>query len=116
MLTLPNQNAPFTNTSGRIQRPWVQYLQQFTQAPPNWTDVIVSGSPFSYTAQEPGNISITGGTVTGVVLTRGANSINMGAGTSKFIPVAINDTVVITYSVLPTVKFIPSYGQNTTNN
>ena len=105
--------APFVGKLGRIVAPWIQYLQQFTQAPPNIMSLTISASPFSYTAKEPGTVAISGGTVTGVTLTRGAISIVLGS-TPKIIPMAINDIVSITYSVLPTIQFIPSYGQNTT--
>jgi hypothetical protein len=112
MVPLPNLLAKFVNDLGRIIPPWNSYLQQFTQAPPNFMAQTVSGSPFSFTATEPGMIAISGGTVIAVTLTRGATVINLGA-TPKLIPVAIADTVTITYSVLPTISFIPSFGQNT---
>lgn len=116
MLLLPNQLSPLVDRLGRIVRPWVQYLQQFTQAPPNFMTITVSASPFEYLAAEPGNVALTGGTITGLVLTRGSNSINLGAGTDKLIPVSIQDILTVSYSVLPTINFIPSYGQNTTSN
>lgn len=113
MIPLPNKMAPFVSALKRIVAPWDSYLQQFTQAPPNFAAVTVGISPFDYTAREPGNIIITGGTVTGVALTRGTTSILLGA-TTKIVPVAINDVVTVVYSVLPTIRFVPSYGQNTT--
>lgn len=113
MVPFSNTLAPFVDKAGKILRPWIQYLQQFTIAPPNFISITVSASPFSYVAKEPGNVAITGGTISSVVLTRGANSISLGSGTNKFVPVGIFDTVTVTYSVLPTLEFIPSYGQNT---
>lgn len=111
MIPIPNLISPFVSKVGRLLSPWNQYLQQFTQAPPNIADVIVSASPFSYQAKEPGNVSITGGTVSAITLIRGLISIDV-TGT-KLIPVAINDTIRVVYSVLPTVKFLANYGQNT---
>ena len=111
MIPLPNQISPFVNKFLNIVSPWVQYLQQFTQAPPNIMSVTVSASPFSYVSKEPGYVHVNGGTVSVITLVRGAISLNFTG--MKAIPVAINDTVVVTYSVLPTVKFVPSYGQNT---
>lgn len=112
MIPLPNTLAPFVNKLGLIIRPWNSYLQQFTQAPPNILSVSVGASPFSYTAREPGNIAITSGTISNVRLTRGIVDIDFGAGTNITVPVGINDVVTITYSVLPTIRFIPSYGQS----
>lgn len=111
MIPLPNTLAPFVNKLGQIIRPWNSYLQQFTQQPPSVTSVTVSASPFSYTAREPGNLAITGGTISQISLIRGNVTISFGAGSNKIIPVGINDVVTITYSVLPTVSFLPSYGQ-----
>ncbi len=112
MIPLPNQISPFVSKVGKILAPWVQYLQQFTQAPPNMVDVIVTPDPFFYTSKEPGNVSITGGTVSGVTLLRGQLSIDVTG--QKLIPVAIQDTIIVSYSVAPTMKFLANYGQNTT--
>jgi hypothetical protein len=111
MIPLPNQISPFVSKLGRLLAPWNFYLQQFTQAPPNIADIVVATSPFSYTSKEPGNISITGGTVSAITLTRGVLTIDVTG--QKLIPVAIQDTITVTYSVLPTMKFLASYGQNT---
>ncbi len=111
MQPLPNTSSPFVGKFGKIIAPWIQYLQQFTQAPPNILSVIPGVSPSSYTAKEPGNVAITGGTVSAITLTRGVISINVTG--QRLIPVAINDVVTVTYSVLPTIQFIPSYGQRT---
>ena len=113
MIPLPSTLAPFVNKLGQIIRPWNSYLQQFTQAPPAINSITVGTSPFSYEAREPGNISITGGTISNIRLSRGIVDIDFGAGTDKIIPVGINDIVTVTYSVLPTVRFLPSYGQST---
>lgn len=111
MVPLPSTLSAFVSKAGGIVQPWIAYLQQFTQAPPNVMNVSVTASPFTYTAREPGTLAITLGTVSLIVLTRGSISINI-TGT-KLIPVGINDTVVVTYTVVPTIQFIPAYGQNT---
>lgn len=109
MQVLPNQNSPLVNrATGNIIPPWNSYLQQFTQKPPPVMAIDVTASPFSYTAVEPGNVAISGGTVSAIVLTRGSVSITIVG--SNFVPVAIGDIVTVTYSVLPTIRFIPAYG------
>lgn len=107
----------FVNQAGTIVQPWIAYLQQFTIAPPAFLDITVSGSPFAYEAKEPGNLFISGGTVSNISLTRGADTIIVAPSTAnpRMIPVAVNDTVTVTYTVIPTIKFIPSYGSNTTS-
>jgi hypothetical protein len=111
MIPLPNLGSPFVGKFGRLLSPWNFYLQQFVQAPPNIIDVTVGTSPYNYQAEEPGNISITGGTVSAITLFRGL--LNVDVTGQKLIPVAINDVVRVTYSVLPTIKFLANYGQNT---
>lgn len=86
----------------------VMYLQQFTQAPPKFVAVTVDISPFSYTAKEPGYVVVSGGTVSAIHLLRGSDDLDLTG--QKIIPVSINDTVVTTYTVLPTIIFIPIYG------
>ena len=115
MQPLPSVLADFVNESKKIVLPWIQYLQQFTIAPPKFMPVTVGISPFSYQAAEPGNIFVSGGTVSGITLTRGADTITVAPNTTnpRLIPVAVADIVKVTYSVLPTIKFIPSYGVNT---
>ena len=114
MIRLPNLLAPLVNAKGFILAPWNSYLQQFTQAPPPIMGITVGASPFDYVAQEPGTIIIVGGTLTNVSLIRGVDTLAMG-NAARIIPVAIEDTVRITYSVVPTsITFVPAYGQNTT--
>lgn len=108
MQILPNTLSRFVDSSLRIVTPWIQYLQQFTQAPPPFVDITVDVSPFSYTAAEPGFIILSGGTVSTIHLVRGTDDIDLTG--QKIIPVSIGDTVVTTYSVLPTIQFIPIYG------
>lgn len=109
--------ARFVDNAGLILQPWIQYLQQFTIAPPAFMSISVGISPFAYEAKEPGNLFISGGTVTSITLTRGSDTIIVAPNTAnpRMIPVAVADIVKVTYSVLPTIKFIPSYGSNTTS-
>lgn len=86
----------------------IQYLQQFTQAPPKFVAIVVGISPFSYIAVEPGNIFVNGGTVSAVHLFRGSDDLDFTG--QKLVPVSINDIVKVTYTVLPTITFLPIYG------
>lgn len=108
MQILPNSLARFVNKSGNIVTPWIQYLQQFTQKPPPFVDIDVDISPFSYTAVEPGFVFVSGGTVSAIALDRGSDTLNFTGQIQ--VPVSIGDIVTVTYSVLPTITFIPIYG------
>lgn len=105
----------FVDSSKRVIQPWIAYLQQFTIQPPNFIDITVDVSPFEYHAKEPGNIYISDGTVSVITLTRGTNTLTLSTTRPLIVPVGIEDSITITYTVLPTMKFIPSYGSNTTN-
>jgi len=115
MQPFPSVIQDFIDGLKKIKEPWVQYLQQFTIAPPAFMDITVGTSPFQYTSEEPGNLYISGGTSSGITLTRGSDTITIFTSTAapRLIPVAVADVVTVTYSVLPTMKFIPSYGVNT---
>lgn len=66
----------------------------------------LGASPATYTAVAPGDLMISGGTVTGVTLTRGATSATLSASVAT-VPMAIGDSVTITASTMPTVYFVP---------
>lgn len=112
MQLFPSVTQAFVNRLGTILQPWMGYLQQFTTPPPAFMDITVGVSPFEYEAKEPGNIFLGGGTINTITLTRGDDTITV---TGSLIPVAINDIVTVDYAVLPTMKFIASYGQATTS-
>lgn len=104
---VPNLNAPIGNaqdSKGNIIAkvyliaPWMQFWQQFVQKAPAVVDVTSSGSP--YTANQNGTVIING---TGIFLTRGQVSINLGAG-QKIIPIAIGDTV--SWATASVVQFL----------
>src|SRR5450631_1884835 len=103
MQPLPNLLAPIADKAGKLIRPWVQFLQQFVQQPPNFVAAV---SP--YKAKEPGYIVVTGGAA--ITLTRGIVDIVLTG--QKIIPVSIGDVVT---SPSGTLQFIPIYGANTTN-
>lgn len=115
MLPLPNVLQNFVDGGKKIINPWIQYLQQFTIPPPAFADITVGTSPFSYEADEPGNLFVSGGAVSSIALTRGADTIIVAPNTTnpRLVPIAIADTVTVTYTVLPTIKFIPLYGVDT---
>lgn len=63
-------------------------------------------SPFTYTAPFAGSIAVTGGTVSAIALIRQGTTVATGLITG-LIPVSRYDQVKVTYSVVPTMTFIP---------
>ena len=64
--------------------------------PSSETKVVLTGSPFSYTAPSKGYLIIQGGSVSAVHITRVANW-NTGQ-TQGLFPVSKNDMLIITYT------------------
>lgn len=106
-LFIPNMLSALVDRAGRIKPPWNLFFQQFTQPPTPIMDITVGASPFSYVAKQPGMLVISGGTIGAVQFERGTTTISMG--TARAFSVEIGDTVITTYSVLPTLKFVPRY-------
>lgn len=108
MQLFPSTVSRFVDSAGRIIQPFISYLQQFTVAPSNILHLPLGASPYSYQVKETGTVFIRDGVVSDIHLERGSFSIDMTG--QAIIPVGIKDTMIITYSVLPTFYFIPSYG------
>ena len=64
-------------------------------------------SPFTYTALAQGYLSVTAGTVTSVSITRQGVTVPVGMLTGLF-PASRLDQIQITYTVVPTVVFLPN--------
>lgn len=101
----PGANVPaVTASTGFFSYPWLTFFQRLASQPSAISPVTVGASPFSYTAGASGFLNISGGTVSSTTLTRAGTTITADTP----VPVANNDVVTITYSVKPTVSFIPA--------
>jgi hypothetical protein len=105
---LPDFGVPVVDEEKALTTLWQRAFTRIYQLTPErgLRAVTPGASPFTYTAFTIGHLLITGGTVSAVSLVRGATSIS--CPTSGFIPMAGKDSAVITYTVAPTLKFIPS--------
>jgi hypothetical protein len=106
---LPSPTLPVSNPqTGMLASVWYQFFVRLSQlsAERPIAPLSVGASPFVYTASTIGNIFVSGGTVSSIVL--GRSGVNLTCPASVFIPVAANDTVTVTYTVLPTMTFVPS--------
>jgi hypothetical protein len=106
---LPSPTLPVTDPqTGLVASIWYQFLVRLSQlsAERPIAPVPVGASPFVYTASTIGNIFISGGMVSAIALKR--SGVNLACPENIFIPVAANDTVIVTYTGLPTMTFIPS--------
>lgn len=69
--------------------------------------ITVGASPYTYLADSDGVLVVRGGTVSQIAYVRNSGSINLGVIAGP-IPLLAADAVTITYTVLPTVTFLPS--------
>jgi hypothetical protein len=85
-----------------------QDIQQTTTdksgAPP--ATVTVTASPFSYTADRDGFLVVQGGTVTKQEYGRTSTFTDVGL-LNSMLPILLGDIIRVTYTVAPTVTFIP---------
>lgn len=69
--------------------------------------VTVGASPYTYLAQRDGVLIVQGGTVSAISYLRNTGTINVGV-VAGAISLLMADAVTITYTVAPTVTFLPS--------
>lgn len=65
--------------------------------------ITVGASPFAYTATFGGMVSVVGGTVSAVTLTRSGIVVWSSAVSNDIIPVRAGDITTVTYTVAPTM-------------
>lgn len=107
-----NLNSPLAevkqDSRGRLVAylisPWNSFFQQFVQPAPSVADVSNLSSGQTFTPNTNGTLIITGGVISNISLTRGIVTIDLTG--QRIIPLSINDTVSITYSVAPTLQFL----------
>ena len=68
--------------------------------------ITAGASPYTYTTSAVGNLLVSGGTVSAITLNRGTTSLTLPSVTG-FIPMDNSDSVTITYTVAPTMNWIP---------
>ena len=105
-LPLPNLTSALVDKLGKLVPPWNSWFQQFSQPAPAVQAITLSGSPFSYTANNNGTLIVSGGTVSAISLVRGAVSIPLSTVRPIAVPISIGDIITITYTVVPTVQFL----------
>lgn len=107
---LPSSRQPLGSIEGKlvfVNQVWQRWFNSFTASPQPIAPAVPAGSPFSAIVVSAGNYFVTGGTVSAITIQRGTTTINTGM-TSGFFPVGNSDVFAVTYSVLPTIQFIPS--------
>lgn len=102
----PSLAAPAVTDRGFFTPQWVRFFTDLIAPPKAFTSFALGLSPATVQPSMAGHLLISGGTVSAVNLRRGAATVTL-PGTSGMYPVSDGDEVVITYTVVPTVQFIP---------
>lgn len=90
-----------------IAQEWYRYWQSLSDLPGAAVQPAVGASPWTYSPPNAGTVLVSGGTVSSIKFVRGRVTITTGL-TSGMFPVGLGDSLIITYTVLPTVWFLPS--------
>jgi len=88
---------------------WYFFFQALHQGTPIGTESIVTptSSPFTFIAPSRGTLIVQGGTVSLINFTRnGTTNYNTGQ-TQGMLPVSFGDSLIVYYSVQPSITFIP---------
>ena len=106
--TVPTYREPLVkgdNTSA----PWYRWMQHTeVGVPPESETVITPGSsPYTYVAPRRGFLTVSGGTVASIFISRSGTYYNTGQ-TSGVVPVSQGDYVQFIHSVAPTLTFFPT--------
>ncbi len=70
-------------------------------------DVTPTGSPYQYESDISGNLVVRGGTISEISIVRGTSNVITGVTAGVF-PMMRGDTVSVTYTVAPTMTFLPT--------
>ena len=106
--TFPNYNMPFTLPDGTVNPLWRNFLQGvYTATNPGQPTVVqATGSPLVFQPKSAGTLYVIGGSVSALTIQRADTIVHTQAANSGF-RIALGDTVTVTYSVAPTMTFMP---------
>jgi hypothetical protein len=107
--SLPNFGVPLQK-QGITGKDWYLYWANlFNGLPPgNESALTIGASPYTYVAGVKGSLIVSGGTVSAIAFSRDGATFYSTGQTAGMFPLNARDSLRITYTVLPTVTFVPS--------
>jgi hypothetical protein len=106
---LPNYPVPL-EVNGKTSKDWYFFWAGLFNGLPPATEIAVTPgvSPYVYSAPVRGSVIVSGGTVSAIAFSRdGVTFYNVGQTSGMFLLNAA-DQLRITYTVVPTVTFVPT--------
>lgn len=105
---IPTNTAPFLE-KGIISRVWYFFLSSLWKGTPPSSEsgVKVGVSPFGYIAPQRGFAIVQGGSVSLVQFSRDGMTNYTTGQTSGCFPLSQGDELLVTYSIAPTITWVP---------
>lgn len=106
---LPNFGVALEK-AGVTSKDWYLFWANlFSGLPPgNETALAVGASPYTYVAGVKGSMIVSGGTVSAIEFTRNGTTFYSTGEIAGMFPLNARDSLRVTYSVLPTMVFVPT--------
>jgi hypothetical protein len=105
---IPNYPVPL-QVGGRTDKGWYFFWSGMFRglAPAAEAAVTVGDSPYVYSAPVRGSVIVNGGTVSAIAFSRDGTTFYTTGQTAGMFLLCAGDLLRITYTVLPTVTFVP---------
>ena len=103
---IPTYSVPLIQ-GNKTSSVWYRFLTNFWNgvAPEVESAITLGASPYSFVSPFRGFLIVRGGTVSAIQFTRSVTTLT--GLTAGIFPLNQGDTLTITYTVLPTVTFVP---------
>jgi hypothetical protein len=107
--SLPNFNVPLM-LKGITSKDWFFYWAGLFNglAPAAEVAITVGASPYDYSAPVKGSVIVSGGTVSAIAFSRDGTTFYTTGQTSGMFTLNAQDRLRVTYTVLPTLTFVPT--------
>ncbi len=107
--TLPNFNVPLQK-NGVTSKDWFFFWSNLFSglSPGDESGITAGASPFTYSAPVKGSVIVSGGTVSAIAFSRDGITFYTTGQTAGMFPLNAQDRLRVTYTVLPTLTFVPA--------
>lgn len=104
---VPSTTVPVVGQGGRPTMEYQRFFNALVSASQSVEPITIGASPYTYTASIIGTLFVSGGTVSDITIRRGTVTVPTGVLAGP-IPLTNGDIATVTYSVAPTVNFVPA--------
>jgi hypothetical protein len=106
---LPNFGVALAKAGVTTKDWYLFWANLFSGLPPgNETALTIGASPYTYTAGVKGSLIVSGGTVSAIAFSRDGTTFYSTGQTAGMFTLNARDSLRVTYTVLPTVTFVPT--------